>query len=511
MNHGIAIRIGITRYEPGWELLLEQIGVDWFVIPDLSDLSPSALSLLIVNSAADGHVLQSVMKYAHDGGAVLFTTGAEKQIRSRATGKQYLTFLPPQVRKEYSFSSIFDLYRTSVLFNDSSITFTEDHGAGTISYLGLDVQGIIDDRRIVRKAFPADSHRLPTERVAQGSKNALRQLIHTHIEYLHHRRNIPFVHKWYYPDDTPTVFTFRVDSDKGTQEQIDEIYRICDEHRIPTSWFLDVHSHESWLPYFKKFTSQEIGIHCYRHVVHDSVILNKENFAEAKAALERQGLRTEGITAPTGAWNRYIGTAILELEFSYSSEFGYDYDNLPSFPFVNSSFSPVVQLPIHPICVGSMLQSGFLPSDMISYFKQVVDKKRSLAEPICLYHHPTHGHTEVFQEVFKYIHSLKIATMSYSDYALWWKRRSRNRMTVNLNDTDVHLGGNEDEHQWARITMPDSRVTIVPALKTVNLKNIPFKIPAMTAGPVYDSSRVRRFSVRHIVQDLLDWWIKSTE
>ena len=511
MNTRISIKIGITAYEPAWEIILEQIGVDWSVLPDFAGLSPSNNSLIIVNSAVTVNQQDALRHYAHNGGAVIFTPSVTEQIQRISFKKKFLRCLPPQKKQEYSFSTLLDIYRKTFVFPNDSLTFSEEFGAGIVSYLGLDVTGIINDLRITRKAFIADAARLPNERVARGSKNALRQLVHSHIEYLHHKRNLPFVHKWYYPNGEPSIFTFRIDSDKGSQDEIEQIFRLCEEYHIPATWFLDVKSHESWLSYFQKFSRQEIGIHCYHHTVHDSTVLNKENFERAKYLLERQGFHPEGIAAPTGEWKPYIGNAIQEMGLQYSTEFGYDYDNLPSYPPSGSALSTVLQLPIHPICTGSLRRAGFSTDAMSSYYKVVIDSKLAHFEPICLYHHPTHHHIEVFKEVFEYIQSRKINAMSYADYARWWKRRSEQRLTSTIEGTTLHLHGIDDAQLWARITLPNHKEKVVPVQHVIDLTELTFDSPAAAGEFDQTDIRARQFSVRHIIQDILDWWIKTTE
>ncbi|MHB1051234.1 MAG: polysaccharide deacetylase family protein [Bacteroidota bacterium] len=511
MRTEFTIKIAITAYEPAWELILGQIGVDWSLLPDFTALSPSAYSLIIVNSAVTQSQADTLRQYAHNGGAVLFTPSETDHVQRHSADYKFLRFLPPQKKKEYSFSTVFDLYRKTFIFPDNSLTLSEKFGTGILSYLGVDVTGIINDLRITRKAFIADAARLPNERVARSSKNALRQLIHSHIEYLHHKRNMPFVHTWYFPNGESSIFTFRIDSDKGSQEEIEQIFRLCEEYHIPATWFLDVRSHESWLSYFRKFSRQEIGIHCYHHSVHKSIVLNKENFEKAKTLLERHEIHPEGIAAPTGEWNHYIGTAIRELGLTYSTEFGYDYDNFPSFPPNGSTLSPVLQLPIHPICIGSLLRARFSPDAMTSYFKEVIDAKIALSEPICLYHHPTHDHVEVFKEVFEYIHFRKVSAMSFADYARWWKRRSEHRLTCTIDGTTMNLGGIDDAHIWVRITMPDHTMKVLPVQKGIELTGLSFDAPPAAGGFDQTVTRARKFSFRHSIQDILDWWIKTTE
>ena len=54
--------------------------------------------------------------------------------------------------------------------------------------------------------------------------------------------------------------------------------------------------------------------------------------AKRKQLLRNSGFRMQGFAAPFGTWNDELGRAIVDCGFEYSSEFSYDYDNLPSLP-----------------------------------------------------------------------------------------------------------------------------------------------------------------------------------
>jgi hypothetical protein len=511
MNRKMNLSIGLLQHELGWELLLEQIGVSWNTITDIHSLSHASLSTLIVNRTLTHSEEVSVRQFAQSGGAVLFTIRAKTMEGFRAGRKKYIASLLPQRRPEYLFDDICDIYQHVIVFDHDALIRSESIGAGTQSYCGIDVARCMTDGRSMRKNFPANARRLPNERTVRCSKNMIRRIVQSHLEFLHHRQGLPFVHKWYFPDNAPTIFTFRIDSDKGTRKEIEELFQICDRHDIPATWFLDVRSHEQWLSYFKKFQRQEIGIHCYDHVVHNSTIVNKENFEKAKDRLEYIGIHPVGITAPTGEWNVAVGSAMEQMSMMYSSEFGYDCDNLPSYPVMKDRFSSVVQLPVHPVCAGSLRRAGMSRNEMVSYFQSVIDEKISRSEPVCLYHHPTHPPHEIFNEVFKYIHTRKIRPMLYREYARWWNERRTNRLSAVLDGTRLLFAGNGNEHLWARVSMPDRTETLVPAHSDIDLSTVTFRTSNSAPLRNIDDAALRRFSLRHVIQDLLDWWIKTTE
>ncbi len=512
MNNPVHLKIGLLGYEPTWKLLLDQIGVDWNSIESFATLSPFDYSIIIINHPLTPVQRQSLTEYTTSGGAIIYTCEEGTHVANNAIANKYISSIAPQNFNEYKFSDIFDIYNRTYLFEYESLIKVEQIGKGFISYLGVNVRSMLNNDKPKRKSFYAHRKRLPHERVAKSTKSALRQLVQSHLEFLHHKRNLPFVHKWFYPKDHQTLFTFRIDSDKGTQTQIDAIFQLSEHYQIPTTWFLDVKSHESWLDYFRKFDSQEIGVHCYEHSVYNSTVLNKENFEKALILLQRHELQPRGIAAPTGAWNKAIGNAIRELGFSYSSEFSYDYDNLPSFPILDSEFSSAVQLPVHPMCVGTMRRERMSSEEMVQYFLSVVDNKINRCEPICLYHHPAHATNEVFEEVFRYINDKKILTLSYLEYAEWWKQRNRFTFSASYAESKIAFDHHDSsDGTFVRISLPTGKEKICSAQTDITFDGSAWVAPTERFTTPQDIMRARKTVFRHYIQNALDWWIKITE
>ncbi|MDP1678179.1 MAG: hypothetical protein Q8L88_15085 [Bacteroidota bacterium] len=508
-NKPVILQIGLTQYEPSWELLLRQIGVPWKVISPEEKLIES-YSVIVVNNELNDSVDTLIEAFAGEGGTVLYTSLSVNSKHEKIKGTEFVSSLPPTQNVYYTTNGILDVYKKCFFFSNNDIVNIETSGNGFKAYLGIPCD-IILSTDAQRKNFYTDSERMPNEIVARRTKGAFRQLIFALLVRLHQIQNIPFVHKWYYPDGAPTLFTFRVDSDKGTQEQIEEIFLLSDKYSIPTTWFLDVKSHENWISYFKKFTSQEITIHCYEHSISPDKEINFDNFSKAKSILKQSGIEATGFSAPTGIWNESLASTIEELGFQYSSEFGYDYDNLPSFSFYSKHFSKIPQLPIHPICIGSMLRAHMSNDEMIAYYKRIIDTNFALKEPICLYHHPTHRHNEVFEEIFNYIQKKNIVTLSYSEYAAWWKKRDEEISRWQYDNNGLTALGELSNNTYTRVILPDGSETIAVLGKIIDLEQLIFKPSTAKLQFSNDILRSRKFDIRHILQNALDWWIKITE
>ena len=222
-------------------------------------------------------------------------------------------------------------------------------------------------------------------------------------------------------------------------------------------WFIDAKSHEQWLSRFKDFGQQDVGIHCYEHMTFPTEEKNLQNILKALSLMNAEGLHPKGAAAPYGTWNASISSVFEQIGAGFSSEFGLDYDDLPFFPFVEGKFSPVLQIPIHPICVGSMRRTGYSANEMKKYFLQLIDTKLMQREPLCLYHHPTHHHLNLFADIFDYIRSKNIDNYSYVEYASWWRKRDEIGWTHHFNREDNTVTAHCTDHNcgvYWRIVLP---------------------------------------------------------
>jgi hypothetical protein len=510
MNEKQNIKIGILEQQHGWITLLDQIGVHWEVVDFSTKDLLFEFSVIVVNRTLDNLENDSIQQFIKDGGAAIFTNIGSRFFNNIASSLHYIKSLPPTNKEQYQFHSILDIYDTCTMFSKTNIIHTEEYGNGFKSIIGIDIERIFQKRRRKRKNFYSLGTLFPSELVSSTSFGSLRELVTTHLEFLHRKRNLPFVHKWYFPTNHRSIFTFRIDTDKGTQSQIEDIYELSEKYNIPTTWFLDVKSHERWLAYFKKFTLQEIGIHCYEHIVHNSKILNEENFLKAMSKLSSITAKIKGIAAPTGRWNSSLQSAFETLGFEYSSEFGYDYDNLPSYPWSNGRKSTVMQIPIHPVCIGSMLRAKMTPPEMFNYFRNVIDQNLLIGEPICLYHHPTHANNDVFEKVFQYISEKKIIPLSFTQYCAWWKTRLGDKFRVSYTMDEISFEASANPDVWCRIVMPDGKESIVQRSNIIKLNELDLNIKEK---PSINSEIMssRKFDWKHLIYNFLDWWVRITE
>lgn len=494
----------------------------WKAVDISTELSPENYSVIVLNAVPTSIQQKDLSLYLERGGSILSVNGSSASLLGSSVKQRSFTSLTPDRFPKFASNDILDVFSDGLVdkdFKRGTLELSSDTlsivslGKGTLASIPFAIDSLIQDTRSRRKNFYFRKERLPSEVVSTVSKGTLRQFVASVLEFLHHQRTLPFVHKWYYPDAAQTIFTFRVDSDQGSEEEVTQLFTLCKKYSVPTMWFLDTKSHERWLSRFKEFQGQEIGIHCYEHDTYKSLRDNLANFSKAAEMLNHYGIKPTGIASPYGTWNESVALAFEQLGMSFSSEFSLDYDDVPFYPIVNGRNSPVLQIPIHPICVGSMLRSQFTNQEMIQYFINAIDRKIAEREPICLYHHPTHHHWDVFEELFSYLRRKNIKAMSYSEYAQWWKTRSGVVTEILYDEThrQLKISPHTPTGVYWRISLPEGNEAIVKSQDVVALDSLATQQNNAVVFIPKDLRRARRFDFRHPLLNILDSWNKRTQ
>jgi hypothetical protein len=427
-NYTFNLSIGILESEPGWIILLKQLGVFYQKIERFDSITPGTCGVLIVNRTLSTVEVKVIEQYLRQGGAVLDTGYfLETALNRRFQIKRFKTIFPESRDIPFRDIELIDLYSTARTLNTAQYfkktIYFDRPGGGFLAFMGIDINRALTDTRHSRKQFYSPNGYFPNEIVAKVSKGEIVKAVRSVLQWLFFQRGLPYLHLWYFPGQQKNIFVFRIDSDSGTQAQVKKFYEIAQKHDIKMTWFLHGEAHENWLSFFRSFENQEFAVHGYKHHTFGSVEKNHTNILNGKYLLEREGLQFEGFAAPYGSWNVALARAVEKLNFNYASEFSLDYDNLPFFPWLNSRFSSVLQIPIHPVCIGSFARTKASEDDMKKYFRYVIDKKLSANEPLIFYDHLLHEQPAVLEDIFRYTRELQIKNLTFGEYARWWKLR----------------------------------------------------------------------------------------
>jgi hypothetical protein len=498
------VNIGIVGNSERWEPLLEQEGVPYAKVTGTLDVED--FSAVVAGDDVHDHDLTIMRNYLSQGGGVLCSAKVYAEIRQTTYNQEFIKYMYSDSSSHFSNVGLVDIQsRCRVAWNANQLK--NDHGSfsvhkgifnnGHVIALPFDPTVFLSDVRSSTKSFYSPGQRLPFERVSTVSRGGIRKLVARSLEILHHHRGLPYAHLWYYPEDAESIFSFRVDTDQARPVEIDALYKLVRLHEVPTAWFVDVKNQQLFLPMFSSMEHQEIGAHCYEHKVFNDVQQNESNIRQALSVLKGSGMKPEGFVAPFGIWNEGLGNAIRNAGFVYSSEFAYDYDNLPSFPVLGTEYSTVLQTPIHPIGIGNLRRQGYSDEQMKKYFDFVAGMKLSNREPLVFYHHPKDGHHDVLKHLFEIVKNPRVVPMFLGEYANWWKRRLKVKPQIESSGSTLRVSGNKGSDTcWMRISRPDGTEAFAPIRKELNLEKLSWELRPLPFALPPNYVRARNFNYR---------------
>ena len=510
MNGLRHIRAGLIGSSPAWEELLRQEGVSFGAMNPSVAEPEKAYSVVVLCRKITPDEEANLREYLHHGGALLACVSHCAGLVKAVNEQVRIRYIQPDASQKIPGLSLLDVESEGVLPREANTFRTNDHFfavfagellGGAAVVLPFDPVEVMEDFRAMERYFYARPDRLPSERVSRTGKGEMLHLLHSSLMFLHHERGLPYARLWPFPDGAKNVFAFRIDTDGGTRDQIDELYRQVAAAGINGSWFLDVASHESWLGRFAGMTGQEIGLHCFEHRVFLDEARDADNIVRGRDAMRAAGLSADSFVAPFGFWSPELGKIIDGQKFEYSSEFGWAYDALPHYPVSSHTRYRTLQIPIHPVSVGSLRKAGYTSAEMIQYFRDVIDAKILRNEPLFFYHHPGHRYPEVVQAILECGTSGATQTMSLGAFASWWKDRlsvvpgfclEGDRLTSHDSGRSE---GKEGKPVWFEVRTTKGQAGLFPLRSSVELQGVQADRKGEFVHPE-DVQRIREFDLR---------------
>ncbi|MDP8220763.1 MAG: hypothetical protein P9X26_05425 [Candidatus Stygibacter frigidus] len=385
-----------------WENTLIQLGIpyDTFAAPDQLDHIVHYSALIIIDLISDKELL-ALRKHLGNAAIFIFTPSwgrLKKKLKSDDkfiwSGEEYWFGVQKNI-----YESMFGLEKNSYFFPIK----LDDIPLGIIQ----------------RRKFYYSRRELPSERVNVINYHEITRFVRNFLKDAFKKSGKELLGYGSLPDEKP-LFIFRVDTDFAEESEIKALYEICKKYGISATWFVDVHS-ENLLEVYKTMQDQEISLHCDKHYIYPDKANNLENIRKGLNKLLDHKISPAGFAAPFGDWNLALEEALFELDFAYTSEFGFAWDSLPIMRKLGQK--NLMQIPIHPISPGRLRRSHFSQEEMLDYYLKVIEKRIKSRIPIIIYHHPAHGMTALIEKIFKYVKSNNINNLTMHSYASWWYKR----------------------------------------------------------------------------------------
>jgi len=274
-----------------------------------------------------------------------------------------------------------------------------------------------------------------TERVSRYDKAAIRRKLSAELRRIVWRRGGLWARLSAFPYPYRAAFGFRVDLDEPAPED----YTRFAAARAPiadcTTHFLNTFAYGDDEATLADLRGLDVQSHAHYHTVYRDAEANRRNLRRAHERLVERGFDPEGFAAPEGRWNPGLDDAIASLGYRYSSDFSVGYDDLPFYPWRGDRFSSVLQVPVHPICEGVLLEAGATDGRVLAAaYVRALRARLAVREPAFLYGHPERRlarYPEVIAALAREIGPLALLwRVTLTRFADWWQWRAGRRWSI---------------------------------------------------------------------------------
>ncbi|HTZ11656.1 MAG TPA: polysaccharide deacetylase family protein [Candidatus Margulisiibacteriota bacterium] len=398
----IELKLSLISASPGIISMLKQEGIPFVSEEEVREEKLKKYAWAYLCRVIDTHEISAIKRYLLEGGVAVFdrlNTG----LRS-LPGAEY--------QMQDAGLKVFKL------------------GKGYLIYIDIFLEKEFLDNKAIRKEL-STSAGLVNELLALYPKYRLRNLLRDSLFLASRLKGLPLVKFWYYPLQYKTVFNLRFDLDEDTGDDLERSMEVSSPYKDCTTWFVSCASFKGNDYKIKDLVKNGFDVQShgyYHHTYRDK----KQNAISLKRSLEFLSKwinRIDGFAAPKGIWNPGLQELLEELNFTYGSEFSFDYDNFPHYPVISGRASKVLEIPVHPVCWGLFLDAGVSNHEAVTrYFGEVIRKKHEFSLPVLLYAHPNEGRRRdpaLLRNIYSAVDLLPgVWKTTLSDFAGWWNKRN---------------------------------------------------------------------------------------
>ncbi|MBM3330629.1 hypothetical protein FJY68_02105 [candidate division WOR-3 bacterium] len=459
-----------------WQELLKQEGISFDVGTRLA-----GREVIILNEKPGALHAHRLWQHIESGGRLLAggRSAAAVWQELRPTSARLRWIAPGGDSSLFRNVGIVDTETTGSLLLEANVGVTDSGpkavqatpaGKGYLVLLPFEVTQVLTAVASGVKQFPAKTPRFPFDKVASCSRGEVRRLVANCLRLLLEGKGLPYVHLASVPGRSGSTFAFRVDTDFGPRRDLEAVARLAERVGMKFSWFVNVGAHKAHLDLFADLARQghDIQLHCQRHTVYPDYKRNLENFRLGKEAMAAAGIPPVGVVAPFGEWNPNLNRAFETLGFEYSSEFCLAYDDLPFRPVVGERLSQVLQVPVHPICLGRLVAARASEKQMAAYYRSVIDLQAARQEPCFLYDHPERiaQYGDLLADVIEYGKKRCGSVTTMTEYARWWQERERCKWGATVSGKTLQLTTRKDYSNISVGVEQDKRSVTLPAVSS---------------------------------------------
>ena len=125
----------------------------------------------------------------------------------------------------------------------------------------------------------------------------------------------------------------------------------------------------------------------------------------------------------------------------------------------------ILQVPVHPICLGRLVAARASAAQMTAYFRSVIDLQVARQEPCLLYDHPERiaQFSDVLADVLLYGKERCGSVTTMTEFTRWWQRRERFDWMVRAPDAGIEIQTGTTAGELSVIVEQQDRYSTLPA------------------------------------------------
>ena len=277
-----------------------------------------------------------------------------------------------------------------------------------------------------------------TERVARYEKAALRRRVVDTIRYDVLAAGGVWIRQAPWAVGMRGVFHFRADLDEPFPEDVRRFLDAVEPVGDALTVFVSTRAYGTDVATLGRLRPYDVQSHGHHHVAYRRPDANHRNLARAAAVLREHGFDPDGFAAPESRWSPHVDHAAEAVGARFGSEFSLAYDDRPFFPARRDGRSPILQIPVHPLCEGLWPEASDRAECVGMHLRRVVEARLDAGEPAFVYGHPERRLGRMPHAIRPLVESVtgrpRLWRVTMREYAAWWRRRIGLAWTVRMTD-----------------------------------------------------------------------------
>lgn len=403
----IRSRVLLYGCDPYATVFLKQRGISY--APFRNDDRGEAGSIVWVLEAVRESDVSDLKRFQLSGGNLLGAVSCLQKLVPFITTSLWIENIRSDTT--YLFSGISNLLMKmrGVRIHDAQYGATNDQypsiavrkaadGAGMVIALPFDLRDIREQGACRKRVLFHD--RVFDEMIVGRSYHLINRLLFNCLCELSSAVGRTFVTRSLFPEPAAGGISFRIDADYYHEAGWESLIRLFAGHEKHTTVFMNTWSHRYHHDFIRRLQSLgfDIQSHMHLHAGFDDYRRNRSNIRRSAAVLKKLGIEATGSAAPYGLWNSHYVKGLEDAGFTFSTEFGYAYLDLPARTVVDGSrVSHIVHCCVFPLALEQFLAGS--DKAFCDRFIEYVRSEIARGNHISVYLHPNSGVVSAYNTI----------------------------------------------------------------------------------------------------------------